>query len=159
MYQVHVIISYEYTWWWLNKGRNMYIQILNKYYVRRKILHYIFSRSYTNSDCKIYDLMVRPCRMAAEIRIELQNAGGVNFWILFTRKTRMADKRKYCRIVSSVWLWCWRSWTCDLCYYNVNRLVKDKKVNLSLCNRLWRAIGLWDVEAPTFSRKSARRWR
>jgi hypothetical protein len=23
----------------------------------------------------------------------------------------------------------------------------------------WRAIGLWDVEAPTFSRQSAHRWR
>jgi hypothetical protein len=27
------------------------------------------------------------------------------------------------------------------------------------CNRLWRPIGLWDVEAPTFSRHSAHRWR
>jgi hypothetical protein len=27
------------------------------------------------------------------------------------------------------------------------------------CNRPWRPIGLWDVEAPTFSRKSAHRWR
>jgi hypothetical protein len=33
-----------------------------------------------------------------------------------------------------------------------------KKVNLS-CNRLWRPIGLWDVEAPTFSKQSAHRWR
>jgi hypothetical protein len=27
------------------------------------------------------------------------------------------------------------------------------------CNRPWRPIGLWDVEAPTFSRQSAHRWR
>jgi hypothetical protein len=27
------------------------------------------------------------------------------------------------------------------------------------CNRQWRPIGLWDVEAPTFSRQSAHRWR
>jgi hypothetical protein len=27
------------------------------------------------------------------------------------------------------------------------------------CNRPLRPIGLWDVEAPTFSRKSAHRWR
>jgi hypothetical protein len=33
-----------------------------------------------------------------------------------------------------------------------------KKVKLSL-NRPWRPIGLWDVEALTFSRQSAHRWR
>jgi hypothetical protein len=27
------------------------------------------------------------------------------------------------------------------------------------CNRQWRPIGLWDVEAPTFSRQSTHRWR
>jgi hypothetical protein len=27
------------------------------------------------------------------------------------------------------------------------------------CNKPWRPIGLWDVEAPTFSRQSAHRWR
>jgi hypothetical protein len=27
------------------------------------------------------------------------------------------------------------------------------------CNRPWRPIGLWDVEAPTFSIQSAHRWR
>jgi hypothetical protein len=27
------------------------------------------------------------------------------------------------------------------------------------CNRPWRPIRLWDVEAPTFSRQSAHRWR
>jgi hypothetical protein len=27
------------------------------------------------------------------------------------------------------------------------------------CNRPWRPVGLWDVEAPTFSRQSAHRWR
>jgi hypothetical protein len=27
------------------------------------------------------------------------------------------------------------------------------------CNRPWRPIGLWDVEALTFSKKSAHRWR
>jgi hypothetical protein len=27
------------------------------------------------------------------------------------------------------------------------------------CNRPWRPISLWDVEAPTFSRQSAHRWR
>jgi hypothetical protein len=35
---------------------------------------------------------------------------------------------------------------------------KVKKVKLSR-NRPWRPIGLWDVEAPTFSRQSAHRWR
>jgi hypothetical protein len=28
-----------------------------------------------------------------------------------------------------------------------------------LCNRLWRPIGLWDIEAPTFSGQSAHRWQ
>jgi hypothetical protein len=32
------------------------------------------------------------------------------------------------------------------------------KVKLS-CNRPWRPIGLWDVEAPIFCRQSAHRWR
>jgi hypothetical protein len=27
------------------------------------------------------------------------------------------------------------------------------------CNRPWRLIGLWNIEAPTFSRKSAHRWQ
>jgi hypothetical protein len=27
------------------------------------------------------------------------------------------------------------------------------------CNRQWKPTGLWDVEAPTFSRQSAHRWR
>jgi hypothetical protein len=27
------------------------------------------------------------------------------------------------------------------------------------CNRPWRPIGLWDVEAPIFSRQSVHRWR
>jgi hypothetical protein len=27
------------------------------------------------------------------------------------------------------------------------------------CNRPWRSVGLWDVEAPTFSKQSAHRWR
>jgi hypothetical protein len=27
------------------------------------------------------------------------------------------------------------------------------------CNKPWRPIGLWDVEAPTFPRQSAKRWR
>jgi hypothetical protein len=30
---------------------------------------------------------------------------------------------------------------------------------LSKSNRPWRPIGFWDVEAPTFSRQSAHRWR
>jgi hypothetical protein len=34
----------------------------------------------------------------------------------------------------------------------------NKKVKLSLY-RPWRIIEVWDVEAPTFSRKSTHRWR
>jgi hypothetical protein len=37
-------------------------------------------------------------------------------------------------------------------------LIKLKKVKPS-CNGLWRPMRLWDVEAPTFSRQSAHRWR
>jgi hypothetical protein len=32
-------------------------------------------------------------------------------------------------------------------------------VTWACCNRPWRPIGLWDVEAPTFPRQSAHRWR
>jgi hypothetical protein len=34
-----------------------------------------------------------------------------------------------------------------------------KKGQCYPCNRPWRPIGLWDVEAPTYSRQSAHRWR
>jgi hypothetical protein len=37
---------------------------------------------------------------------------------------------------------------------------KYKKIGKTYpCNRSWRPIGLWDVEAPIFSRQSAHRWR
>jgi hypothetical protein len=36
---------------------------------------------------------------------------------------------------------------------------KGKKGKAYPCNRPWRPIGLWYVEAPTFSRQSAHRWR
>jgi hypothetical protein len=36
---------------------------------------------------------------------------------------------------------------------------KDKEKVKLPCNRPWRSIGLWDVEAPTFSRQSDHRWR
>jgi hypothetical protein len=35
---------------------------------------------------------------------------------------------------------------------------KKKKIKLS-CNRLWRPVLLWDVQALTFSRQLAHRWR
>jgi hypothetical protein len=35
----------------------------------------------------------------------------------------------------------------------------SKKRQSYSCNRPWRLIWLWDVEAPTFSRQSAHRWR
>jgi hypothetical protein len=31
--------------------------------------------------------------------------------------------------------------------------------SVAYCNRPWRPIAVWDVEAPTFSRQSAHRWR
>jgi hypothetical protein len=34
-----------------------------------------------------------------------------------------------------------------------------KKGQSYLCNRPFRPIGLWDIEAPTFSRQSVHRWR
>jgi hypothetical protein len=42
------------------------------------------------------------------------------------------------------------------------RLAAEFRVKLNMartCNRPWRPIGLWDVEAPTFSRQSLHRWR
>jgi hypothetical protein len=41
----------------------------------------------------------------------------------------------------------------EVCIVEGSRQVNGK------CNRPWRPIGLWDVEAPTFSRQSAHRWR
>jgi hypothetical protein len=38
--------------------------------------------------------------------------------------------------------------------------MQNRIENIKLsCNRPWRPTGLWDVEAHTFSRKSAHRWR
>jgi hypothetical protein len=39
------------------------------------------------------------------------------------------------------------------------RLLSCKRRWSHPCNKPWRPIGLWDVEAPTFCRQSARRWR
>jgi hypothetical protein len=36
--------------------------------------------------------------------------------------------------------------------------LRKKKRQSYTCNTPWRHIGLWDVEAPTFSRQSAYRW-
>jgi hypothetical protein len=52
------------------------------------------------------------------------------------------------------WLHCF---TLPLTLANVYR--SCKKMLIYLCNRPWSPIGLRDVEAPTFSRKSAHRWR
>jgi hypothetical protein len=45
--------------------------------------------------------------------------------------------------------------------FEVHYLPSDKgrKVERYPCNRLWRPIGLWGVEAPTSSRESVHRWR
>jgi hypothetical protein len=40
---------------------------------------------------------------------------------------------------------------------SVSKLHNKNKI--LACTRPWRPIGLWDVEAPTFSRQSAHRWR
>jgi hypothetical protein len=36
---------------------------------------------------------------------------------------------------------------------------EERRLKNYSCNRPWRPAGLWDVEASTFSRKSAHRWR
>jgi hypothetical protein len=41
--------------------------------------------------------------------------------------------------------------------YNAGMFLHD--FSRKCVNRPWRPIGLWDVDAPTFSRQSARRWR
>jgi hypothetical protein len=41
----------------------------------------------------------------------------------------------------------------------VTRKLCTMKKKIYACNRPWRPIGLWDVEAPTFSTQSAHRWR
>jgi hypothetical protein len=53
-------------------------------------------------------------------------------------------------------------WSASLCNLHppvTSSLLKKKRRQSCLCNSLWRPIGLWDVEAPTFSRQSAHRWR
>jgi hypothetical protein len=40
-----------------------------------------------------------------------------------------------------------------------NRAALDKKKMYPYMKGPWSSIGLWDVEAPTFSRQSTRRWR
>jgi hypothetical protein len=40
-----------------------------------------------------------------------------------------------------------------------NDVISPKKGKAIPVNRPWRPIGLWDVEAPTFSGQSAHRWR
>jgi hypothetical protein len=47
------------------------------------------------------------------------------------------------------WLWC--TWLHSYC-----KQVKSKYIYP--CNSPWRPIGLWDVEAPTFSRRLFHRW-
>jgi hypothetical protein len=42
---------------------------------------------------------------------------------------------------------------------NYNFMFSALKRWLYSCNRSWRPIGLWDVEAPTLSRQSAHRWQ
>jgi hypothetical protein len=41
----------------------------------------------------------------------------------------------------------------------LNSAFRWKGKTMYPCNRPWRPIGLWDVEAPTFSRQSAHWWR
>jgi hypothetical protein len=54
--------------------------------------------------------------------------------------------------------------TCIKCIYGYNSVSdnkamgKNKRENYA-CNKPWRPIGMWGVEAPTFSRQSAHRWR
>jgi hypothetical protein len=37
--------------------------------------------------------------------------------------------------------------------------VHNKKSDCNACNRPWRPIGMWNIQAPTFSRQSTHRWR
>jgi hypothetical protein len=48
---------------------------------------------------------------------------------------------------------------CDYLISEVIILSTGKKRQNYPCNRPWRPIGLWDFEAPTFSRQSVHRWR
>jgi hypothetical protein len=64
------------------------------------------------------------------------------------------------------WHWCSISvkgewWSNCMCVGSPETLSwgNRKKILNYPCNRPWRPIGLWDVEAPTFSKQSALRWR
>jgi hypothetical protein len=59
----------------------------------------------------------------------------------------------------------WHFWIPNNCHcvHSVEKTFKSVK-NITEeksypCNRPWRPLALWDVEAPTFSRHSAHRWR
>jgi hypothetical protein len=62
-------------------------------------------------------------------------------------------------------MWIWFLSVCNVTYTAWNAVVFSScatcmggKVNYP-CSQPWRPIGLWNVEAPTFSRQSAHRWR
>jgi hypothetical protein len=43
-------------------------------------------------------------------------------------------------------------------YLSINVIIFIFYIYSYPCKRPWRPIGMWDVEAPTFSRQSAHRW-
>jgi hypothetical protein len=47
----------------------------------------------------------------------------------------------------------------NLTYSFLRFLIYDSIKRCYPCNRPWRPTGLWDVDAPTFSRQSAHRWQ
>jgi hypothetical protein len=54
--------------------------------------------------------------------------------------------------------WCTVTYTVEKTLLNKLRQINNKGISYSKksypCNRAWRPIGLWDVEAPIFSRDS-----
>jgi hypothetical protein len=70
----------------------------------------------------------------------------------YLRHGAVAHKRSFMHLVQTVW----KAKKITALFSEAIRV--RKKLSYP-CNRPWRVIGLWDVEAPTFSRQSAHRER
>jgi hypothetical protein len=56
------------------------------------------------------------------------------------------------------WRWSWRMQFLSSKLISFIPLLRGKRQSYP-CNRPWRPIGMWEVEAPTFFRESVHRWR
>jgi hypothetical protein len=107
--------------------------------LRKRVIHTLCRPTYrTRALSKYVWISHRHMNISAKIKEELP---GRTALILLTRH---GPHRKWCASNSYI-----------LRIYSL----RSKKGKSYPCNKPWRPIGLWDVEASTFSRQSAHRWR